>query len=123
MATELSRMAGLWRLGGEPVSGCSAVVAASCCFCSGSSIRCSAAATPAAMASSERGLVLGWPKRSKLAHEFLWEHSWKRLKLAQLRGQLGVFLTSPTAGCCAITASIRRSIRRSATRRGTSAPT
>ena len=37
--------------------------------------------------------LLGWPKRCKLAHEFLWEYSCKRLKLAQLLGQLGVFLT------------------------------
>ena len=37
--------------------------------------------------------MLGWPKRSKLAHAFLWEHSYKRLELAQLLGQLGVFLT------------------------------
>jgi hypothetical protein len=28
-----------------------------------------------------------------LAHAFLWEYSYKRLKLAQLPGQLGVFLT------------------------------
>jgi hypothetical protein len=28
-----------------------------------------------------------------LAHAFLWEYSDKRLKLAQLLGQLGVFLT------------------------------
>ena len=37
--------------------------------------------------------MLGWPKRCKLAHAFLWEYSCKRLKLAQLLGQLGVFLT------------------------------
>ena len=37
--------------------------------------------------------VLGWPKICKLAHAFLWEYSHKRLKLAQLLGQLGVFLT------------------------------
>ena len=37
--------------------------------------------------------VLGWPKRRKLAHAFLWEYSYKRLKLAQLLGQLGVLLT------------------------------
>jgi hypothetical protein len=37
--------------------------------------------------------LLGWPKRCRLAHAFLWEHSYKRLKLAQLLGQLGVFLT------------------------------
>jgi hypothetical protein len=37
--------------------------------------------------------VLGWPKRCKLARVFLWEHSYKGLKLAQLLGQLGVFLT------------------------------
>jgi hypothetical protein len=28
--------------------------------------------------------VLGWPRRCKLAHAFLWEYSYKRLKLAQL---------------------------------------
>jgi hypothetical protein len=28
-----------------------------------------------------------------MAHAFLWEHSYKRLKLAQLLGQLVVFLT------------------------------
>jgi hypothetical protein len=28
-----------------------------------------------------------------LALAFMWEYSYKRLKLAQLRGQLGVFLT------------------------------
>ena len=37
--------------------------------------------------------MLGWPKRCKLAHAFLWEYRCKRLKLAQLLGQLGVFLT------------------------------
>jgi hypothetical protein len=34
-----------------------------------------------------------WPRRCKLAHAFLWGDSYKRLKLAQLLGQLGVFLT------------------------------
>ena len=37
--------------------------------------------------------MLGWPKKCKLAHAFLWEHSDKMLKLAQLLGQLGVVLT------------------------------
>jgi hypothetical protein len=37
--------------------------------------------------------VLGWPKRCKLAQAFRWEYSHKGLKLAQLLGQLGVFLT------------------------------
>jgi hypothetical protein len=37
--------------------------------------------------------VLGWPKRCRLAHVFLWEYSYKRLELAQVLGQLGVFLT------------------------------
>ena len=37
--------------------------------------------------------VLGRPKRCKLAHAFLWEQSYKRLELAQLLGQLGVYLT------------------------------
>ena len=42
--------------------------------------------------SGERKL-LGWPKICKLARASLWEHSDKRLKLAQLLGQLGGFLT------------------------------
>jgi hypothetical protein len=42
--------------------------------------------------------LLGWPKRCKLARAFLWEYSDKRLKLAQLLGQTGVFLT-----CVAVT--------------------
>ena len=29
--------------------------------------------------------VSGWPKRCELAHAFLWEHSYKRLKLGQLQ--------------------------------------
>jgi hypothetical protein len=37
--------------------------------------------------------MLGWFKRCKLAHAFLWEYIYKRLKLAQLLGQLGVYLT------------------------------
>ena len=37
--------------------------------------------------------MFGWPKRCKLARAFLWEHSYKTLMLAQLLGQLGVFLT------------------------------
>ena len=37
--------------------------------------------------------ALGWPKRCKLAHAFLWEYSYKIYKLAQLLSQLGVFLT------------------------------
>jgi hypothetical protein len=53
--------------------------------------------------------VSGWPKRCKLAHAFLWAYSYKRLELAKLLGQLGVFLTlspSPTSAsesppaCC-----------------------
>jgi hypothetical protein len=45
---------------------------------------------------SEQGLVLGRPKRCKLAHALLWEYSYKRLKLAQLLGRHGVFLTCLT---------------------------
>ena len=37
--------------------------------------------------------MLGWPKRCKLAHAFLWENSCKRLKLAQVLGRHGIFLT------------------------------
>ena len=33
----------------------------------------------------------------QLAHAFLWKHSYKGLKLAQLLGQLGVLLTLVTA--------------------------
>jgi hypothetical protein len=37
--------------------------------------------------------VLGGPRRRKLAHAFLWEYIYKRLKLAQLLGRHGVSLT------------------------------
>ena len=40
--------------------------------------------------------VLGWHKRCKLAHTFLWGYSYKGLKLVQLLGQLGVCLTCPS---------------------------
>ena len=44
--------------------------------------------------------VSGWPKRRKLAHAFLRECSHRRLKLAQLLGQLVAFLTlNPSSGC------------------------
>jgi hypothetical protein len=43
--------------------------------------------------------VSGWPNRCKLelAHAFLWKYGCKRLKLAQLLGQLGVLLTCSLA--------------------------
>jgi hypothetical protein len=41
--------------------------------------------------------LLDWPTRCKLAHAFLWKNSYKRLELAQLLGQLGVFLTAATS--------------------------
>jgi hypothetical protein len=37
--------------------------------------------------------VVGWPKRYKLAHAFMWEYSCKGLELAQVLGQLGGFHT------------------------------
>jgi hypothetical protein len=37
--------------------------------------------------------AFGWPKRCKLACAFTWDYIYKGLKLAQLLGQLGVFLT------------------------------
>ena len=37
--------------------------------------------------------MLGWPKKRKLARAFLREYIYKGLKLAQLLGQLGGFLT------------------------------
>jgi hypothetical protein len=42
--------------------------------------------------------VLGWPKICKLACAFRWEYSYKVLKLAQLLGQHGVFLTNGWQG-------------------------
>ena len=42
--------------------------------------------------------VLGWPKRCKLARAFLWEHRYRRLKLAQLLGRRGVSLTCRPIG-------------------------
>ena len=47
--------------------------------------------SPKSLAVARKGL--GWPKRCQLALAFLWEYSQKRLKLAQLLGHLGVFLT------------------------------
>ena len=49
--------------------------------------------------------LLGWPRTCKLAHACLWECIDKRLHLAQLLGQSGIFLT-----CCC---SKRRSDARS----------
>ena len=48
---------------------------------------------PEALAEAVARKLLGWPKICKLAHAFLWEYNYQRLKLAQLLGQLGVFLT------------------------------
>ena len=44
--------------------------------------------------------MLGWPKSCKLAHAFLWKYSYKRLKLAKLLCQLGVFLTLSNVKTC-----------------------
>jgi hypothetical protein len=41
-----------------------------------------------------RKTVLGWCRRCKLARALKLEYAYKRLKLAQLLGQLGVFLTA-----------------------------
>jgi hypothetical protein len=80
------------------------------------SLTCSSAFDRIAMASTpwqprwwlpQGRTVLGCPKRCKLAHAFLREYSCKRLKLAQLLGQLGVFFTS----------AARSSRRRSQSRR------
>ena len=37
--------------------------------------------------------MIGWTKLCKLVHAFLWENSHNRLKLAQLLGRHGAFLT------------------------------
>jgi hypothetical protein len=43
---------------------------------------------------AEARKVSGWPKKCcMLAYAFLWEYSYKGLKLAQLLRRLGVFLT------------------------------
>jgi hypothetical protein len=42
--------------------------------------------------------VLGRPKRCQLAHASLWEYSYRRMKLAQLLGQVGVFFTCLNGG-------------------------
>ena len=39
--------------------------------------------------------VLGWPSRCELARAFLWEYSDNRLRLVQLLGRHGDFLTCP----------------------------
>jgi hypothetical protein len=51
--------------------------------------------------------VLDWPRRCKLAHAFQWEYSHKRLKLGQLLGQLGVFLTWAAPPCASRRAPAR----------------
>ena len=43
--------------------------------------------------------MLGWPKRCKLAHAFLWEYSYERLELAQLLGQVDAFLATVQVSC------------------------
>jgi hypothetical protein len=43
--------------------------------------------------------VSGWPKRCRLVHAFLREYGYKRLELAQLLCQLGVFLTCSSPQC------------------------
>jgi hypothetical protein len=45
------------------------------------------------LAELRRGRVLWRPDGCQLAHARLWEHSYERLQLARLLGQLGVFLT------------------------------
>jgi hypothetical protein len=74
--------------------------------CHGAASGPTPAGPPRPAGPAEAGKVLGWPKLCKLAHAFLWEYSYKRLKLAQLLGQLGVFLTwacgsSPAASAMA----------------------
>jgi hypothetical protein len=54
-----------------------------------------AGSTSAVAQSAPARKALGWPKRCKLTHAFLWEYCYKRLKFAQRLGQLGVFLTCP----------------------------
>ena len=58
--------------------------------------------------------AFGRPKRRKLAHAFLWEHSYKRLKLAQLLGQLSIFLSHLASSA----SESRRSGARSGSYRG-----
>ena len=57
-------------------------------------------------------MVLGWPKICKLAHAFLWECNHKQLKLAQLLGQVGVFLTHRQSPSCRRSSSWRCHRRR-----------
>ena len=58
-------------------------------------------AAAAACVCSEKGVRR--PKRCRLAHAFLWGYSYQRLKLAQLLGQLGAFLTCAAATSTAAT--------------------
>ena len=55
--------------------------------------------------------MLGWPKRWSLAHALPWESSAKRLKLAQLLGQLGVFITLSSVVAAATSRSLSKSLR------------
>ena len=56
--------------------------------------------------------MLGWPERCQLAHALLWEHSCKRLQLAQLLCQLGVFRTLTLTRRCDRTLGQGRLVRR-----------
>jgi hypothetical protein len=53
----------------------------------------SVALPPARRAPLSEKKASSWPERCQLAYAFLWEYSYDRLVLAQLLGQLGVFLT------------------------------
>jgi hypothetical protein len=54
-----------------------------------------AALQPAAATATRLGEteVLGFPRNYKSAHAFLWEYGQRRLELAQLLSQCGIFLT------------------------------
>jgi hypothetical protein len=52
-----------------------------------------ASGTHRSRTSASRGEMSDWLKRCRLVHAFLSKHLYKRLKLAQLLGQHGVFIT------------------------------
>jgi hypothetical protein len=56
-------------------------------------------------------MALGWHRRCKLPHGFMWGQSYKRQQLAQLLGQLGVSRTRSSRVACRISPRLSGLVR------------
>ena len=86
------------------------------------------AASAATDAESAARKASGWPNRCELAHAFLWEHSEKRLQLAQLRSdykatQIAPFVRAASAATDAASVTSHGSTREPAAPPATAAAT